>query len=142
MKLLSSPLLVAVTAFAMAPFLTGCEGGVKRAAGIKQTNSSPVVTNAPVAANSDEAAPARHGDSDFERFLRHCARYRAIAPKQYPRGVLKSGEQRMQGVGTHGARASHERPTLLNAYRFPTAVPRGLQAPFVGERRSWADELA
>jgi hypothetical protein len=25
----------------------------------------------------------------FERFLRHCARYWAIAPKQYPRGVFK-----------------------------------------------------
>ena len=27
--------------------------------------------------------------SDFERFLRHCARWWAIAPKQYPRGVFK-----------------------------------------------------
>jgi hypothetical protein len=26
---------------------------------------------------------------DFERFLRHCARYWAIAPKSYPRGVFK-----------------------------------------------------
>ena len=26
---------------------------------------------------------------DFERFLRHCARYWAIAPKHYPRGVFK-----------------------------------------------------
>ena len=26
---------------------------------------------------------------DFERFLRHCARYWAIAPKTYPRGVFK-----------------------------------------------------
>jgi hypothetical protein len=26
---------------------------------------------------------------DFERFLRHCARYWAIAPKIYPRGVFK-----------------------------------------------------
>ena len=26
----------------------------------------------------------------FERFLRHCARYWAIAPRQYPRGVLSS----------------------------------------------------
>ena len=25
----------------------------------------------------------------FERFLRHCARYWAIAPKRYPRGVFK-----------------------------------------------------
>lgn len=27
--------------------------------------------------------------SDFERFLRLCARYRALAPKHYPRGVFK-----------------------------------------------------
>ena len=27
--------------------------------------------------------------TDFERFMRHCARYWAIAPKQYPRGVFK-----------------------------------------------------
>jgi hypothetical protein len=27
--------------------------------------------------------------ADFERFLRHCARYWAIAPRVYPRGVFK-----------------------------------------------------
>jgi len=27
--------------------------------------------------------------SHFERFLRQCARYWAIAPKKYPRGVFK-----------------------------------------------------
>jgi len=27
--------------------------------------------------------------SNFERFLRHCARWWAIAPKQYPQGVFK-----------------------------------------------------
>jgi hypothetical protein len=26
---------------------------------------------------------------DFDRFLRHCARYWAIAPKIYPRGVFR-----------------------------------------------------
>ena len=26
---------------------------------------------------------------DIERFLRHCARFRAIAPKHYARGVFK-----------------------------------------------------
>lgn len=36
------------------------------------------------------AAPARAREGDgFERFLRHCARYRQIAPKTYPRGVFK-----------------------------------------------------
>jgi hypothetical protein len=35
-------------------------------------------------------APALHtGPADFERFLRHCARYWTIAPKVYPRGVFK-----------------------------------------------------
>lgn len=33
-------------------------------------------------------APASPG-SDFERFLRHCARYWAISPKRYPRGVFR-----------------------------------------------------
>jgi hypothetical protein len=27
--------------------------------------------------------------SDFDRFLRHCARFRLISPKTYPRGVFK-----------------------------------------------------
>ena len=27
--------------------------------------------------------------SSFERFLRHCARYWAIAPRVYPRGVFR-----------------------------------------------------
>jgi hypothetical protein len=27
--------------------------------------------------------------SNFDRFLRHCARWWAISPKQYPRGVFK-----------------------------------------------------
>ena len=31
---------------------------------------------------------AREGD-DFERFLRHCARYLALSPRTYPRGVFR-----------------------------------------------------
>jgi len=31
---------------------------------------------------------AREGD-DFERFLRHCARYFALSPRTYPRGVFR-----------------------------------------------------
>jgi hypothetical protein len=27
--------------------------------------------------------------SGFERFLRHCARYRVLAPRRYPRGVYR-----------------------------------------------------
>ena len=35
-------------------------------------------------------APApRPPTPDVERFLRHCARYWAIAPRVYPRGVFK-----------------------------------------------------
>jgi hypothetical protein len=30
----------------------------------------------------------RTGD-EFERFLRHCARYWTVAPRAYPRGVFK-----------------------------------------------------
>lgn len=35
------------------------------------------------------AAPSPAGESDFHRFLRHCARYRALARRSYPRGVFK-----------------------------------------------------
>ena len=36
------------------------------------------------------AAPVRVGVADgLERFLRHCARYRSLAPRPRPRGVFK-----------------------------------------------------
>jgi len=36
------------------------------------------------------SAPARSAPpSDFERFIRHCARYWAVAPRTYPRGVFR-----------------------------------------------------
>lgn len=35
------------------------------------------------------AAPQRSTQTDFDRFVRHCARYWKIAPKIYPRGVVK-----------------------------------------------------
>ena len=36
------------------------------------------------------AAPIRVSRSNgFDRFLRHCARYWKIAPRVYPRGVMK-----------------------------------------------------
>ena len=28
-------------------------------------------------------------EDDFERFLRHCARYWRLAPRRYPRGVFR-----------------------------------------------------
>ena len=34
-------------------------------------------------------AAVRKSTSDFERFLRHCARFWTIAPRRYPRGVFK-----------------------------------------------------
>jgi len=37
--------------------------------------------------NHASAPPFRQ--ADFDRFLRHCARYWAIAPRVYPRGVFK-----------------------------------------------------
>ena len=41
----------------------------------------------------NNCAISRAGDADaaanFERFLRHCAGWWAIAPKHYPRGVFK-----------------------------------------------------
>ena len=36
-----------------------------------------------------EAPVAASGAGAFDRFLRHCARYRAISPRVYPRGVFK-----------------------------------------------------
>jgi hypothetical protein len=37
-----------------------------------------------------DAAPLRATDHDaFERFVRHCARYRLIARRTYPRGVFR-----------------------------------------------------
>ena len=36
------------------------------------------------------AAPlAELRENGFERFLRHCARYRTLAPRVYPRGVVR-----------------------------------------------------
>jgi hypothetical protein len=35
------------------------------------------------------AAPPIPGETDFDRFLRHCARFWALAPRTYPRGVFK-----------------------------------------------------
>lgn len=50
------------------------------------------------------ATPPASGDSDFARFLRHCARYRALSPRTYPRGVFKfrSIEEAQQARERHG----------------------------------------
>jgi hypothetical protein len=47
---------------------------VQKFRSVEEMNASPLVRSTP---------------SDFDRFLRHCARYWAIAPKTYPRGVVK-----------------------------------------------------
>lgn len=47
---------------------------VQRFRSIEEMNASPVL-----AASGNE----------FDRFLRHCARYWTIAPRTYPRGVFK-----------------------------------------------------
>jgi hypothetical protein len=35
------------------------------------------------------APPKASIDGGFDRFVRHCARYRRIAPLEFPRGVFK-----------------------------------------------------
>lgn len=47
---------------------------------VQKFRSIEEMNNAPAPASSEP---------DFERFLRHCARWWAIAPKHYPRGVFK-----------------------------------------------------
>jgi hypothetical protein len=37
----------------------------------------------------DRAPRQPSATSNFDRFLRHCARFWAIAPRVYPRGVFK-----------------------------------------------------
>ena len=41
-----------------------------------------------IEATSAASAPRRPSDG-FERFLRHCARYREISPRVFPRGVFR-----------------------------------------------------
>jgi hypothetical protein len=53
------------------------------------------------------AARPDAGDSDFDRFLRHCARYWSLAPRLYPRGVFKfrSIEEAQRALDAHRDRA-------------------------------------
>lgn len=37
----------------------------------------------------NKARPLNRDEANFERFMRHCAQWWAIAPKKYPRGVFK-----------------------------------------------------
>jgi hypothetical protein len=48
--------------------------GVQRFRSIEEMNAAPIEPR---------------NAADVEQFLRHCARFWAIAPKRYPRGVFK-----------------------------------------------------
>ncbi len=48
--------------------------GVQKFRSIEEMNAAPVTTSA---------------TDGFERFVRHCARYWRLAPRTYPRGVVK-----------------------------------------------------
>ncbi len=50
--------------------------GVQKFRSIEEMNKAPI-------------PESRGSGSDFDRFLRHCARWWAISPKYYPRGVFK-----------------------------------------------------
>ena len=61
-----------------------------------------------------EAAPILiEGEGGFERFLRHCARYWAVAPRRYPRGVfrfrtIEQAQAAREAVGADNARPDHD----------------------------------
>jgi len=40
-------------------------------------------------ADMNAARTRERSGADIDRFLRHCARYWAIAPRRYPRGVFR-----------------------------------------------------
>ena len=57
-------------------------------------------------------APAGEG---FERFARHCARYWAIAPRRYPRGVFRF--RSLEEAQAARDRLTSENVTRLRALR-------------------------
>jgi hypothetical protein len=59
------------------------------------------------------AADAAGRAGDFDRFLRHCARYWQLAPRVYPRGVFRfrSIEEAEAAGGAHRSPIDPERPT-------------------------------
>ncbi len=56
-----------------------------------------------------QATAAAAGQSDVERFFRHCARLLRIAPRAYPRGVFRfrTLEEAQAARAAHGTGASH-----------------------------------
>ena len=64
----------------------------------------------------NKATPLKRDEADFERFLRHCARYWAIAPKNYPRGVFRfrTIEEAQKAREKHTASTSSETSVLTS----------------------------
>jgi hypothetical protein len=75
--------------------------------------------------------------SDFERFLRHCARYWAISSNRYPRGVFKFGSieeapnarERQSAIFTAGETRIVERSYLSGTFKVQ-AFEGGPSFPF------------
>jgi hypothetical protein len=72
---------------------------VQRFRSIREMNEAPVIVRA---------------EDGFERFVRHCARYWALAPRVYPRGV-----QRFRSL--EEAQAAREAVTDANVARLRRA---------------------
>jgi hypothetical protein len=60
--------------------------------------------------NAMPGAPTSAGD--FDRFLRHCARFRLISPRTYPRGVFKFRD--LAEAQAARARQPHERTETID----------------------------
>jgi hypothetical protein len=77
-------------------------GRVQKFRSIEEMNEAPL-------SRADQDTDHDTDDARFERFARHCARYWAIAPRAYPRGVFKfrsieeAGAAR-ERVAAHGKR--------------------------------------
>jgi hypothetical protein len=78
---------------------------------------NPTRTDVPVhkfrsAEEMNATRVAGTSESDFDRFLRHCARFRLIAPRRYPRGVFKF--RTLAEAQAARARDARERTELLD----------------------------
>ena len=77
------------------------------------------------------AAPVRAGAGEaFDRFVRHCARYRAISPTVYPRGVFKFRD-------IVEAQAARERVKHDVTHRHGQPCLSGYGSSFMRRNRSW-----
>ena len=67
--------------------------------GVEKFRSGEAMNAAPVVTSQNQG---------FERFIRHCARYRRISPSVFPRGVFKfrsvaEAQEASERVGTNAA---------------------------------------